>query len=83
MSEFQSIDDKYNENYKQAIIHYNEALSKLELAIELFENTPWGIPGELNQIFNNENGNENLSTLQKEADYLSEIQDEHSDDDNL
>lgn len=70
--QFENHDEKERIEYERGIELYKLALEKIEEAMILFENSPWGIPDELDRLFGNQQGNETLYTLQKEVEHLKE-----------
>jgi len=64
--------------YEKGIELYKRGLENIEEAMILFENSPWGIPEELNNLFGERQGNENLYTLQKEVSHLKEDMDNYN-----
>lgn len=59
-------------NYESAIISYKDALFKINEAYNFFINTPWGLPQEFENIFD-DNINNTLSILQFESNRLFDI----------
>ena len=69
--------EKERIEYERGIELYKQALENIEEAMVLFENSPWGIPEELDRLFGERQGNESLWNLQKEVRHLKEDMDEN------
>lgn len=69
-------DEKERLEYERSIELYKQALENIEEAMILFENSPWGIPEELDMLFGERQGNETLWNLQKEVSHLKEDMDD-------
>jgi len=65
-------DEKERLEYERGIELYKQALENIEEAMILFENSPWGLPEELDGLFGERQGNEALWNLQKEVSHLKE-----------
>jgi hypothetical protein len=65
-------DEKERLEYERGIELYKQGLENIEEAMVLFENSPWGIPEELDRLFGERQGNETLWNLQKEVSHLKE-----------
>lgn len=70
-------DEKERLEYERGIELYKQALENIEEAMVIFENSPWGIPEELDSLFGERQGNEALWNLQKEVRHLKEDMDEN------
>ena len=69
-------DEKERLDYEKGIELYRRALENIEEAMSFFENSPWGMPEELDNLFGERQGNEALWNLQKEVSHLKEDMDE-------
>ena len=63
-------------DYERAVALYKQALENIEEAMVLFENSPLGMPEELDMLFGESEGNESLWNLQKEVTHLEEDMDD-------
>jgi hypothetical protein len=71
-------DEKERLEYERGIELYKQGLENIEEAMVLFENSPWGIPEELDSLFGERQGNEALWILQKEVSHLKEDMDDYN-----
>jgi hypothetical protein len=71
-------DEKERLEYERGIELYKQGLENIEEAMVLFENSPWGIPEELDSLFGERQGNETLWNLQKEVSHLKEDMDDYN-----
>ena len=67
---------KENIEYEKGIELYKQGLNNIEEAMDIFENSKYGMPEYLEMYFSERQGNELLWTLQKEASYLKEDMDD-------